>query len=176
MGRSTSQGQALEAANDDRLAALFCKRYQPMVRLAAWLTRDSSTAEDIVQEAFARIQASPVNLATVESEAAYLRTTVINLTRTRQKRLALARTRQPEAQLTTPAAEEYLVDEELVAAIGALPSRQRECVVLRFGEDLTVDQIAEALGIGSGSVKTHLHRGLRALEQKLDQEAEREDR
>ncbi len=165
-----------------RLAELFTERYQPMVRMAAWLLGDATAAEDVVQDAFARLQAAPVAPEDLDSAAAYLRTTVINLTRTRRKRLTFARTRIPDQPLTTPGPEAFLVDEELVDAIAALPVRQRECVVLRFGEDLTIDQIAEVLGVGSGSIKTHLHRGLRALERRLADRAqqstptEKEDR
>jgi RNA polymerase sigma-70 factor (sigma-E family) len=169
------QGRAT-ATESDHLVALFNDRYQPMVRMAAWLLGDSATAEDVVQDAFARLHGSSVDLASLDSAAAYLRVTVVNLTRTRRKRQKLARTRHVDGPLTTPGPEAYLVDEQLAAAIGGLPGRQRECVVLRFGEDLTVDQIAAALGIGSGSVKTHLHRGLRALEQQLDGSTERQNR
>jgi RNA polymerase sigma factor (sigma-70 family) len=57
---------------------------------------------------------------------------------------------------------------EVLAALATLPLRQRQCVVLRFYEDLTEVQIAETLGISQGSVKTHLHRAMQALTERLE--------
>jgi RNA polymerase sigma factor (sigma-70 family) len=59
--------------------------------------------------------------------------------------------------------------QRLVArAVRALPARQRECIVLRFYEELTDREIAETLGITAGSVKTHLHRARTALAHALE--------
>ena len=60
-------------------------------------------------------------------------------------------------------------DDDVRRAIESLPMRQRQVVVLRFYEDLTIEQIATDLGIGAGSVKTHLHRALKTLGTKLDE-------
>ena len=136
-----------------------------MVRLAAWLTGDAATAEDLVQDAFVRMARS--DLTGVESLDGYLRTTVVNLARTRQRRMMLVRRHRIVELAPTPGPESLLGDEELAAAVADLPRRQRECVVLRYTEDLAVDDIAAALSISPGSVKTHLHRGLAALENAL---------
>jgi len=55
----------------------------------------------------------------------------------------------------------------LVAALGSLPRRQRQAVALRYLGDLSDGQVAVALGISVGSVKTHIHRGLGALRGRL---------
>lgn len=164
-GRSGSYRTAETPA--DGLTRLFNERYHPMVRLATWLLGDQGAAEDVVQEAFVRLQASSTELASLESGAAYLRTTVVNLTRSAGRRRRLADRHRPDAPSSVPGPEAYLVDEELVAAVRSLPRRQRECVVLRYSEDLTVDQIAAAIGTRPGSVKTHLHRGLASLAARL---------
>ncbi|HEY8545228.1 MAG TPA: sigma-70 family RNA polymerase sigma factor, partial [Acidimicrobiales bacterium] len=52
---------------------------------------------------------------------------------------------------------------EVLAALRALPDRQREVLALRYYLELSEAEIAEALGISTGSVKTHAHRGLAAL-------------
>jgi RNA polymerase sigma factor (sigma-70 family) len=52
--------------------------------------------------------------------------------------------------------------------LATLPRRQRECVVLRYWLDLPVRDIAAVLGLAEGSVKSHLHRGLAALETGLE--------
>jgi RNA polymerase sigma factor (sigma-70 family) len=56
----------------------------------------------------------------------------------------------------------------VAAAIADLPRRQRECVVFRYWLDLPEREIADALGIAPGSVKSHLHRGLAVLETRLE--------
>jgi len=63
-----------------------------------------------------------------------------------------------------------LADEHraVVAALRTLPVRQRECVVLRFYQDCTETEIAQTLGISPGSVKTHLHRAMRTLSDRLE--------
>ncbi len=53
-------------------------------------------------------------------------------------------------------------------ALRALPSRQREVLVLRYYSDLSEAQIAHALEISPGAVKTHAHRGLTALRRTID--------
>jgi RNA polymerase sigma factor (sigma-70 family) len=57
---------------------------------------------------------------------------------------------------------------EVLAALRALPDRQRECLALRYYLDLSESEIAATLGISAGSVKTHTHRGIAALERALE--------
>jgi len=153
--------------DESALERLFAERYQPMVRLAAWLVNDRALAEEIVQDAFVRLVAAGPALTDLNAPQAYLRTAVVNLSRSRLRRLALARRHRPLAAGYAEGPEDYLVDEELASAVADLARRQRECIVLRYSEDLAVDAIAVALGISSGSVKTHLHRGLRSLAQTM---------
>jgi RNA polymerase sigma factor (sigma-70 family) len=61
----------------------------------------------------------------------------------------------------------------VIEALRLLPVRQRDCLVLRYYLELGVSEIAQTLGLSPNSVKTHLSRGLRALEQKLAGEVER---
>jgi RNA polymerase sigma factor (sigma-70 family) len=56
----------------------------------------------------------------------------------------------------------------MIAALRSLPDRQRECLALRYYLDLSEADIAETLGISNGSVKTHVHRGLATLAQRLE--------
>jgi RNA polymerase sigma factor (sigma-70 family) len=57
--------------------------------------------------------------------------------------------------------------QRVIDALRELPHRQRDCIVLRYYDELGIDEIAETLGISRNSVKTHLGRGLDALERKL---------
>ena len=134
-----------------------------MVRLAAWLVNDVALAEEIVQDAFVRLATTTSDLSTLDSDSAYLRTIVVNLTRTKIRRLAIARRHRPDPAGSSPAADAMLIDEDLASAVASLPRRQRECVVLRYTVDLAVKEIAETLGISPGSVKSHLHRALATL-------------
>ena len=52
---------------------------------------------------------------------------------------------------------------EVVEALRGLPHRQRECLALRYYLELSIEEIADALGVSANSVKTHLKRGLRGL-------------
>lgn len=170
MGRTRGQ-QANRALSADQLADVFNRRYGPMVRLAAWLTGDARTAEDVVQDAF--VQLASVDLAGVAVVDAYLRTIVVNLCRNGRRRSLLDRRHRftglgADQPLESPGPESLLADEDLARAVSRLPRRQRQCVVLRFTEDLAVAEIATVLGIGEGSVKTHLHRALATLEATLD--------
>jgi RNA polymerase sigma-70 factor (ECF subfamily) len=64
-----------------------------------------------------------------------------------------------------------LVDAEqrtVVNAVRSLPIRQRDCIVLRYLLELSYDEIAETLGLGVNSVKTHLKRGLAALRSQME--------
>jgi RNA polymerase sigma factor (sigma-70 family) len=56
----------------------------------------------------------------------------------------------------------------VVEAIRSLPRRQRDCIVLRFYEELSDTEIAEALALSPGSVKTHLHRARATLADRLE--------
>lgn len=58
----------------------------------------------------------------------------------------------------------------LAAAVQTLPTRQREVVVCRYYLELTVAETAELLGITSGSVKRHAHRGIEALAARVEAE------
>jgi RNA polymerase sigma factor (sigma-70 family) len=56
----------------------------------------------------------------------------------------------------------------VIEALRGLPRRQRDCLVLRYYLEVPVAGIATTLGISANSVKTHLQRGLRALELRLE--------
>ena len=164
----TGDHRAVDVPADDGLTRLFNEHYHPMVRLAAWLLGSQAAGEDVVQEAFVRLQTSSTDFSALDSAAAYLRTTVVNLTRSTVRRRKLADRFRPDRLPQVPGPEEFLADEELAAAVQRLSRRQRECVVLRYSQDLTVDQIAAVLGTRPGSVKTHLHRALANLAAALD--------
>jgi RNA polymerase sigma factor (sigma-70 family) len=154
------------------LRSLFDSHYAPMVRLATVMLGHNAAAEDVVQQAFVALDRRLSGLRP-GAEAAYLRTSVVNgcrshvrAGRARKRQLVLVREGSP------PLPEDEAVRDEkqraVLAAIDALPRRQRECVVLRYYLGLADREIAETLGLALGSAKTHLRRGQHALAGSLE--------
>jgi len=144
---------------------LFHGHFGAMTRLAAMLGADDP--EDVAQEAFVRLHRRTGVLRDPHSAAGYLRTTVVNLTRSRQRHLSVVRRHRPAAPDDVASAEQHAVGREsgreLVAALTRLSARHREALVLRYWLDLTEAEMAEAMGVSRGTVKSHVSRGLDAL-------------
>jgi RNA polymerase sigma-70 factor (sigma-E family) len=151
------------------LADLYRERYVPMVRLAYLMVGSTSVAEDLVQDAFARMHRHWDN---AEHPKAYLRMAVVNACRSHLRRQTLERAyRQRPSALAeaVQAGSPWSAPDELFDALGALPARQRAALVLRFYEDLSEADIAVALGCRPGTVKSLLHRGLAELRKVVEQ-------
>ncbi len=140
------------------LADLYRERYVPMVRLAYLMVGSTAVAEDLVQDAFARVHR---HWDHAEHPRAYLRTAVVNACRSHLRRLALERAYRRHPSVVGDGV--HAETDELFDALAALPSRQRAALVLRFYEDLSEADIAVALGCRPGTVKSLLHRGLAEL-------------
>lgn len=151
-----------EAITDrDRLAALFVTDYDALVRLAR-LLGDPADAEDVVQTAFMKVYRR-TRLREPDLAGAYLRQTVVNLTRSGWRRRATARRHAP-ALVTEATTDPDLAGRLAVRrALADLSARQREAVVLRYYADLTEAATAQAMGISVGSVKGYTSRGLARL-------------
>lgn len=148
-----------DAAGDPRAAAfadLYRERYAAMVRLAYLLTGSNAVAEELVQDAFVKVHR---NWHRAHAPAAYLRTAVVNLCRSHHRRRFLERDRRPDAP---PPAVEVHVD-ELWDALATLRPRQRAALTLKFYEDLSEAEIASAIGVRPGTVKSLVSRGLEEL-------------
>ena len=123
------------------------------MRLASLLLGSTAVAEDVVQDAFAKLYG---RLNRVETPAAWLRTCVVNVCKNERRRWAVAR--RHAHLLAVDAVEPDAPVHELVGSLRSLPIRQRTVVVLRFYEDLPEADIAALLGIRIGTVKSRLHR------------------
>lgn len=145
-------GQPVSAVGG--VAELYAASYGRLVGALTVATGSRADAEEVVQEAFARLL---VRGSGIDNPSAYLHRAVVNRSRDVLRRRAVLRRHVPErARVVTP--EDGLLD-----AVRRLPARQRAVVVLRFYEDRTVDQIAETLGMRPGTVKSHLHRAMQEL-------------
>ena len=169
-GGTESGGSAYDV--DALVATLFKQEARRLVGLAGFFTDDRTAAEDLVQEAFIRLARTAHRIRDTEKAAAYLRSIVINLARDHNRRGLVSLRHRPPAADDTPSAEETAsVQEsrrEVVEALRALPRRQRECLALRYYLELSIEDMADALGVSMNSVKTHLKRGLRALAAALE--------
>jgi RNA polymerase sigma-70 factor (sigma-E family) len=161
-------------ASDEReraIAALFTEHRTPMIRLATLLGADDP--EDIVAEAFYQLFRRWRRLRDRDAAVSYLRSVVCNLTRMRLRHLRVARrylTQQADPTTNGPPPDHGLRDDQrvLLDALTRLPIRQREALVLRYWLDLRGSEIADAMGISPGAVKSHTSRGMAALTRVLD--------
>lgn len=154
------------------LAALFEAEAPRLVQIARWFTDDRTAAEDLVQEAFIRLARGGHRLRDPDRAGAYLRTIVVNLARDHNRRGFVSRRHLPPAERDEPSAHDVVeLDEDrrqVIAALREIAPRQRDCLVMRYYLEMGVDDVAAALGLSRNSVKTHLRRGLRALEHQLE--------
>ena len=130
-------------------------------RLACFLTSDRSAAEEIAQDAFARMYA---DWGRPEAPAAYLRTTIVNRCANWRRHAKVHRAKLP--LLATPTTSEAVFD-DLADAVAALPFRQRAVVVLRYHVGLSEAEIADTLGCRPGTVKSLAFRALARLEREI---------
>ena len=157
---------------DGAVTALFRAHYASLVRLAVLLVDDDGSAEDLVQDAFARLHRRWGRLRDEDAAYGYLRTCVVNGSRSRLRRLRTARRYVAPHSPDDPSPEGHAILREEHAAVRAalreLPARQREVLVLRYWSDLSEAEIAGTLGISRGAVKSHASRGLAALTRSLE--------
>jgi RNA polymerase sigma-70 factor (sigma-E family) len=154
---------------------LYSLHYGALVRLAAMLVRDTSTAEEVVQDAFIAMHDGWERLRDAEKALAYMRQAVVNRSRSvLRHRLVVEKNLQkppPDMPSAEHGALTLLERSAVIAALRELPERQREAIVLRYYADLSEAEIAAAMKISRGAVKSHTSRGIAALRAALEQEA-----
>jgi RNA polymerase sigma-70 factor (sigma-E family) len=159
----------LAPAEGSRLGELYVRHADGAARLAYLLIGDRFVAEDIVQDAFVRVAGRLVHLRDPNAFDAYLRRTVVNLSRSQLRRRRVERTYLKREEGTAEAARSarpaYAFEEREVLweAMARLSGRQRAAIVLRFYEDLPEHEVAEILRCRPGTVKSLVSRGLEAL-------------
>jgi RNA polymerase sigma-70 factor (sigma-E family) len=152
------------------LAGLFSQHYVALVRLTVVLLRDLPAAEEVVQDAFVAMNRR--RLRDPDKALAYLRRAVVNGSRSALRHRTVADTNPPQPPSGIPGAGHgamvHLEMSAVAAALGTLPRQQREAVILRYYAELSETETAAAMGISEGAVKSHAHRGMAALRQRLD--------
>jgi RNA polymerase sigma-70 factor (sigma-E family) len=141
--------------------ALYISEFGGLVRLAMLLVDDVNRAEEVVQDAFIK---SHRRWNRIDNHRAYLRSAVLNGSRSELRRRRLWRRSVP--QLVTPSSS-IDVPDEVFDVIQKLPRKQREVLVMRYWLDWPEAQIAETLSIAPGTVKSTLSRALDQLRKEL---------
>jgi RNA polymerase sigma-70 factor (sigma-E family) len=159
---------------DLAVTELYSVHYRTLVRLAALLVRDTPTAEEVVQDAFVAMHDAWQRLRDAENALAYLRQAVVNRSRSVLRHRIVVDKNLVKAPPDMPSAEHgamiQLERSAVIAALRRLPDRQREAIVLRYYADLSEAEIAAAMGISRGAVKSHTARGMTALRSALERE------
>jgi RNA polymerase sigma factor (sigma-70 family) len=142
-----------------------------MVRLAVLLVDDTASAEDVVQDAFVALHRLQDSVREPAAALAYLRKSVVNGSRSALRRRQTARRHDVLTDVDGPPADvDLLLAEEqrsVLAAVRQLAPRQQEVLVLRYWSNLSEAEIAAALGISRGAVKSTASRAIDRVEQIL---------
>lgn len=166
-------GDELEARQAVREA--YQAHYRRLVAALYGLTGDYAEAQDLVQEAYARALARPRQFLDVADPEAWLRTVAVNLARTRWRRRRLFDTLVRNGRVARPVDSVPGANPNRVALITALQRLSRptrETIVLHHLADMSVHEVAEALGVPVGTVKARLSRGRAMLASLLDERAD----
>ncbi len=153
----------------DRFDDFAQQRLDRLLRYATALTCDPHLAQDVVQDVLLRAQRRWDHISTLHAPDAYVRRMVTNEYLSWRRRRAarhVAATHEALEALTTPVtdhAAHYAERDAMRARIATLPRKQRAALVLRYYENLTYAEIAEALGCGESTVRSHISRALSAL-------------
>jgi RNA polymerase sigma-70 factor (sigma-E family) len=173
-GQLVAEGTASRGLMDaPRLEELYARHVGEAECLAYLLTGDPHLAEDVAQEAFVRLAGRFRHLRHAEAFGAYLRKTVVNLCRTHFRRARVERAYLRRERSAAPVWEpppEAALGGDVIRAIRCLPYRQRAAVVLRYYEDLSEEQVAEALGASRRAVNSLVSRALASLRRDLGSE------
>ena len=161
---------------DHALEQLYAAHWRSLVRLSVLLVRDPATAEEVVQDAFVAVHGRWSRLRDPDQALAYLRQAVVNRSRSalRHRAVVARHTAVRAVADDAPGADEQTLARDrrstVLEALRRLPERQREVLALRYYLDLGEADIAEALGISRGAVKSHASRGAAALRLLLGEE------
>ncbi len=168
------EGETISIEAEELVVRLFRAEGRSLVRLARLFVDDRDAAEDLVQEAFLRLARHAGRIDAIERAPAYLRSIVLNLARDHNRRglvsLRHHAARGRDVDVDDDAADQLVRSEEhrrVLDAVRRLPARQRDCITLRYFQELPIDGIASTLGVSTNSVKTHLHRAMAALDRAL---------
>lgn len=143
-------------------------QYRAMLGIAIALAGDIGTAEDLVQEAFITAHRRWDRVSQYDSPQAWVRRVLINRATSLRRRLtaeerAVRRVGPPEPHTPDLSPE----TQDVWTEVRTLPRRQRQAVALYYVAQLSVAEVADAMGCSRGTVKSHLHRARETLKTSL---------
>ena len=152
---------------DEEFAELVHASWASLYRTAYLMLGDAADAEDLVQTALAKTYANWRRVRSVDAAPGYARTTLVNTAASWFRKKGWRNERPTEVLPEVASAGSHETDlserRTVIDALSILPPRQRAVVVLRFYEDLPVAQVAHALGITEGTVKSQTSEALSKL-------------
>ncbi|TWD80136.1 RNA polymerase sigma-70 factor (sigma-E family) [Kribbella amoyensis] len=161
---------------DQEYAEFVASAGTALRRTAYLVCGDWHRADDVVQDALYKLYVSWPKVVRSSHPFAYARRVVVNAaldSGRRPWRREVPTDRPPDRAQQSDSSAAHADRDEIQAVLVGLPPRQRACVVLRYYEDLSVDQTAELLGVSPGTVKSQAARGLATLRNAIDQARER---
>jgi RNA polymerase sigma-70 factor (sigma-E family) len=166
-----SPPQLVGAGPDDAVEQLYAAHWRQLVRLSTLLVHDQAAAEDLVQDAFVAMHGKWARLRDPDKALAYLRQAVVNRSRSALRHRGVVErhtrsTRAADLVVEGPSAGGARRD-AVREALLQLSERQREVLVLRYYLDWSEAQIADAIGVSRGAVKSHASRGSAVLRELL---------
>ena len=166
--RAQSDQTLVQAANRGDPGAfeeLYHRHKDWVVRLAFRFTQNEDDALDVLQDAFAYFLSKFPGFELTAKMTTFLYPVVKNLSleNLRRKRREIADNDLLVAQSTSPDQQRTATQTDLAIVISSLPPLQREVVIMRFLDDMKLDEIAEALSIPVGTVKSRLHNAVEML-------------
>src|SRR3989339_378650 len=154
---------------DNSFQATFQKFQDRGYRIALHIVGDPEEAKDIIQETYLKASSNLHQLHQIESMEGWLSKIVVNLSLKFLRRQKIRRYLLPLLPLPTPApslaaqAELKEAVRSLTSALERLPAKQRAAFVLKYIQEMSLEEISQCLGIRVSSVKTHLLRATKQL-------------
>ena len=177
MARQSGEREGRELLDEVTIREFLATTYPRLVAGMALITGSRATAEDAVQEALARAWERSERGEQIESLPAWVTRVAMNLSKSRLRRMRVEARHRDGVAMTSVAdggaASDSRID--IRRALADLSHRQREVTVLRYYVGWNVAEIARALELNEGTVKTSLFRARKALAAALGEPAEEEN-
>ncbi|MFE9307897.1 SigE family RNA polymerase sigma factor [Streptomyces sp. NPDC006706] len=163
-----SNRRAADSGPDSEFTRFVAARWRALTHTAYLLTSDFHEAEDLVQTTLAKVYPHWQRLEPERAEH-YVRRALVNTNRSRHRRRRITHLLLPSLPDTGPIHDDGAgvggvdVYDALARELADLPERQRAVVVLRYCEDLSVEEVADVLGCSVGTVKSQASRALAKL-------------